>query len=303
MGDAVLVRLEATPSLGDALLEAGGAREQRVTGRAIIPPENPMAKPFPGMDPWLEHPDLWRDVHNSLIAAIRDQVAPLVRPRYVVRLEERTYVADTSGLALVGSPDVAIASAAATPPPSGSAAPGRSGATTQVLEVSVPVPDVVRETWLEVRLAREGDVVTVVEILSPTNKLAGHGRVLYERKRATVLGSLTSLVEVDLLRSGEPMPVDGASSPSDYRILVSRGERRPRAALHVFSVRDPIPTFELPLRAGDTEPVVDIGALLDALYERAAYDLSIDSGAPPVPALGKADRDWADERVRSAGGR
>ena len=51
-----------------------------------------MRPQFPGMDPWLEHPDLWPDVHNSLITAIRDELMPKVLPRYVVRVESRTTV-------------------------------------------------------------------------------------------------------------------------------------------------------------------------------------------------------------------
>ena len=51
-----------------------------------------MRPPFPGMDPWLEHPDLWPDVHNSLIMSIRDALAPLVIPRYFVGVESRTTV-------------------------------------------------------------------------------------------------------------------------------------------------------------------------------------------------------------------
>ena len=48
-----------------------------------------MNTPFPGMDPWLEHPILWPDVHNRLIAALADVIAPLIAPRYFVRMERR----------------------------------------------------------------------------------------------------------------------------------------------------------------------------------------------------------------------
>ena len=39
------------------------------------------------MDPWLESPSLWPDVHNRLIAAISDALTPLVAPRYYIALE------------------------------------------------------------------------------------------------------------------------------------------------------------------------------------------------------------------------
>ena len=51
-----------------------------------------MDTPFPGMDPYLEHPALWPDVHNRFIAAIADAAVPLVAPRYYVALERRGYL-------------------------------------------------------------------------------------------------------------------------------------------------------------------------------------------------------------------
>ena len=48
-------------------------------------------------------------------------------------------------------------------------------------------------------------VVTAIEILSPTNKLDSRGRSQYMAKRRKVLASATNLVEIDLLRAGEPM--------------------------------------------------------------------------------------------------
>ena len=76
------------------------------------------------------------------------------------------------------------------------------------------MPDLVRETWLEVRAADSGEIVTVLEVLSPGNKRPGVGRSTYEEKRFRVLGTRTHLVEGDLLRAGEPMPMHGAHGES-----------------------------------------------------------------------------------------
>jgi hypothetical protein len=99
------------------------------------------------------------------------------------------------------------------------------------------------------------------------------------------------------------MTVFGADHRSDYRILVSRADRRPLAELRPFSVRDPIPRFPLPLRAGDAEPEVDIGDILASLYDRAAYDLSIDYARSPVPEIAERDRGFADDLLRRTGRR
>ena len=63
---------------------------------------------FPGMDPYLEHPALWPDVHNGLIADLHNALAPQCRPRYYAALEERTYLAEPDGSAFVSRPDVTV---------------------------------------------------------------------------------------------------------------------------------------------------------------------------------------------------
>lgn len=259
-----------------------------------------MPGPFPGMDPYLEHPALWPDVHNRLIAELGNTLGPLLRPRYYVRLEERTYLSEPEGLVFVGRPDLTVERRGR--PPSAGPAPDL-GQTARALAVEVPIVDRVRETYLEVRAVERGEVVTVLEALSPANKVPGRGRTLYEDKRQAVLGTRTSLVEIDLLRSGQPMHLASRAPDADYRILVSRGELRPVAELLVFSVRDPIPVFRLPLRRGDDEPIVDIGALLSTLYDRAAYDLSIDYRTEPVPPLAGESATWADALLRTSGRR
>ncbi len=132
----------------------------------------------------------------------------------------------------------------------------------------------VNDHVVEVRDVATGQCVTIVELLSPVNKLLGHGRQAYVEKRTQILRTRTGLVEVDLLRAGDPMPVVGEIVHSDYRILVSRGARRPRALLFAWGLRQLIPTFELPLLEGDQEPTVDLAAVVHALYDRARFDLA-----------------------------
>jgi hypothetical protein len=251
------------------------------------------------MDPYLEHPSVWPDLHNRLIARLGDTLGPVLRPRYYVRLEERTYAVEGEGLLFAGRPDVTVADKgtsreASTREPTSAAA---------IMEVEVPMPDEVRETYLVVRAAPTHEVVTVLEILSPANKRAGPGRELYTKKRLAVLGSRTHLVEIDLLRAGDPMTVFGAPAERDYRILISRAENRPRARLLAFSLRDPIPAFSLPLRAGDPEPVVHLAACLAHVYANAGYDLTVDYSSAAAPPLRPEDAAWARALTRSGGER
>ncbi len=253
-----------------------------------------MRSPFPGMDPYLEHPSLWPDVHNSLIAAIANYLSPCLAPKCYVRQERRTYLLSPDDLSFVGRPDLAVLPAMPQEPARHRARPLAAAG---VVEVVLSIPDEVGENYLEVREVTTGRVVTVMELLSPANKLYAKGREEYIQKRYEITGSRTNLVEIDLLRAGEPMPLQGRRVDSDYRILVSRARTRPRALLYPFNLRDAFPTFELPLVPGDEEPPVDLGAIFHALYERARYDLSLDYTQPPVPPVRDEDASWARERV------
>jgi len=255
-----------------------------------------MPSPFPGMDPYLEHPDVWPDVHNRLIAALGDDLSPALRPRYYVALEERTYLEEPAELVLGGQPDLAVVGRGR-----GAEAGAEPRRTPAEVEVELPMSEPVRETYLEVRTVPEGEVVTVIELLSPANKRPGTGRRIFLEKRTEVLSIPESLVEIDLLRSGEPMPTVSTPVVSDYSILISRPRRRPKADLIAWSVRDPIPAFPVPLRRGEEEPSVDLGKVLHALYDRASYDLRIDYRREPAPPLAPAQAEWAAALLRPRG--
>ncbi|BDA68297.1 hypothetical protein RIVM261_022450 [Rivularia sp. IAM M-261] len=259
-----------------------------------------MSSPFPGMNPYLENPAFWSEFHNLLISLISQTLNPILRPKYRVAIEQRVYQTTDGDSLLVGVPDVAVQShqptniqetsnvAVASPP-------------TQAVTVTIPMPETVRETYLEVRDVATKQVVTVIEVLSPKNKRAGDGRQTYNKKRLRVLGSLSNLVEIDLLRNGKPMVILQNDIQSSYRILVSRSDLRPKADLYAFNLQNPIPSFSLPLRERDSEPIFDLQNILHDLYDRVSYDLVIDYTKEPVPALSNTDKDWLDTFLRENG--
>ena len=260
--------------------------------------EDMMPTPFPGMDPYLEQPGLWPNVHTSLIVALRDDLAPRLRPRYYVAVEERTVRLGPDDLLFATRPDVAVVRPQPGLPDEGVSTAVESAG---VVTVELPLPEEIREAFLEIRSVTIEQVITVVELLSPVNKNTGEGRRQYEQKRLALLGTRTHLVEIDLLRAGQLMPMRGYQGQSDYRVLISRSEQRPRAELLPFSVRQPIPRFHLPLTGGDDEPEVDLTRLLHTLYDRAGYDLRIDYRAEADPPLNGSDATWVDELLRAAG--
>jgi hypothetical protein len=241
------------------------------------------------MDPYLEQPTLWPDVHNRLIAALADDLSERVAPRYYVGLGRRTYLLKADDVVFIGRQDIAVAAATEA---SGSARHLVATSVT-VLDVDVPMQDEVAENFLEIHEVKTGKLVTVMELLSPVNKLHRQGREEYERTRGQVFRSWTNLVEIDLRRAGEPMPVVGVPVQSDYRILVSRGHQRPHASLIAFTLHQPIPVFTLPLLPGDEEPDVALNRILHAVYQRARFDLCLDYAQPPVPPLTEVDATWA----------
>lgn len=245
------------------------------------------------MDPYLEHPSLWEDVHNSLIVAIRDALSPLVAPRYYIGVERRAYLLKPDDIVLIGKPDIAVIG----PRPAYGPIRATASPSIAVLEVDVPMNDEVGENFLEIHEVETGQLVTVVELLSPVNKLHSKGRQDYEEKRDQIFRTRTNLVEIDLLRAGESMQIVGPAVDSDYRILVSRGAKRPRAQLYPFSVRHPIPSFPLPLLPDDEEPTVELGEIVHALYTRARFDLRLNYTKPPVPPLRDEDVAWAQTLI------
>lgn len=255
-----------------------------------------MPSPFPGIDPYVEHPEFWSEVHNRLIVAIADSLSPQLRPKYRVAIEKRIYLNDNNESLLVGIADVTVLTNRSKAVLQSSAATLSTRHKSPV-QVTVPLPEEVRESYLEIREVAGGRVITVLEILSPTNKRPGTGRIVYERKRQQILASETHLVEIDLLRSGTPMPLLENLS-TYYSILVSRSHQRPVADLYAFSLQEEIPLFSVPLAPNEPEPDVDLQPLFNAVYDRAGLDLVIDYAQPPLPAFIEADAAWADALLR-----
>ncbi|MEO0409245.1 MAG: DUF4058 family protein [Cyanobacteria bacterium P01_A01_bin.135] len=258
-----------------------------------------MPSPFPGMNPYLEHPDRWSTVHNRLIVALADTLTPQLLPKYQVDIEKRVYEVLGSNSLFVGRPDVTVQRPRTSSPDTASAA-GVSNLAAKPAKVMVPMPEEVREAYLEVKETATQAVVTAIEILSPTNK-RGDGRRKYEQKRQQVLSSRTNLVEIDLLRESAPLPTLGDGPQSRYQVLVSRASSRPMADLYAFNLNEPIPPFALPLQHEDEEPVVVLQELLEGVYERSGYDYFIDYKDDPLPPLSDGERAWVDAVLQDKG--
>jgi hypothetical protein len=277
-----------------------------------------MPSPFPGMDPYMEYPALWPGFHHNIINDIQLALIPLVRPNYVVLVEQRQYedrLDRTEGVT-IGDVDVVdarrhqIGTNGSGRSPSLHVPTANPASDTRARVIAVQIPPVVevREHYLEIRERASRDLVTTIEVLSPANKRPGVGRDLYERKRQETVATLTSLVEIDLLRAGGPLPLlTNRLDPlpraelGDYRVLVSRGHRRHAGELYPIDLHDPLPRIPIPLRPDDAEPMVDLQTIITNVYDQRALDLLLDYRDEPVPPLTPAQAEWADQLLRSKG--
>jgi Protein of unknown function (DUF4058) len=259
-----------------------------------------MRPQFPGMDPWLEHPALWTDGHSRLIRSMADELAPRLAPRFFVGVETRTtYVTDLD-INRIYQPDVAIHSGQRGGEPRGSVVAVLDPPEVKPAQAVISVCEEVEETLIAVQELPARKLVAVIEVLSPTNKKTADGRKEYLKKRDDLIKSRIILVEIDLLRGGAPTPVKAPPPQTDYRIVICRAKRAKSAELFAFSWRTPVPPINIPLLAGDPEPVLDLISVLHALIERARYDLVIDYQQPPQPPLRPEDESWAAALIARA---
>jgi hypothetical protein len=236
-----------------------------------------MSSPFPGMDPYLEEPGFWPDVHHGLISEVRDILARQLRPKYYVRIEERVYL-------------------------SGENDPGRIAIISDMRSGDSLMDDEIHEDRLQVINAERHQVVTVIEIASPTNKVAGwQGRASYLRKREEVMNSPSHFVEIDLLRAGDPLNFRELLPPHDYLVHVSIRQRRPRARAWPIRLQQRLPVVEIPLRPEDKDVPLDLQEVLSAVYDRAGYDMSINYHSEPNPPLCGENTEWAAKLLREKG--
>ena len=252
-----------------------------------------MPSPFPGMNPYLEGPRFWQDFHNNFIISMRRVLAARLAPAYFVQSAETLFIHEASAeqRRVYANADVAISGPADRQArhPSAPAAAATLDAPA-VLRYDTDVS--IRRQWnLEIR-DRDGlNLVTMIELLSPSNK-GGDDRAQYVAKRQQTLHAGANFVEIDLLR-GHGRVAPGALPPCDYYALVARPETLPDAGLWPLALRDPLPTIPIPLRPPDADAPLDLQTVLNEVYDACRYAAYVYRD-PPDPPLPAADQSWAD---------
>jgi len=250
-----------------------------------------MPSPFPGMNPYLEHPEVWHDFHERFLPKAGEALDAQVGDNYLVRIDEHVYVeeyTDGEGRAWVARPDVAITHRGSDTQKVGAAV---LDSPAQVVPL---ILDEIRECFVEIRDRQNRTLVTVIELLSPANK-SGRDRDRYILKRDQILKSTAHLIEIDLLRGGERLPFERLP-PCDYYAMVSRDQRRPVAGFWPLALRDPLPRIPVPLKAGDADVWLDLQLILHQVYDGAGYAKYIYENEI-TPPLAPDDAAWASQFV------
>lgn len=230
-----------------------------------------MPSPFPGMDPYLEEVEVWPAFQQQFVASLYHYLSPILgsadrSDRYRARIGQRRYAIEMPLF------------------------------TSIVREEHV-------EDFVEIRQRSDGQLVTLIDVVSPTNKLRAEGRAAYWARRRDAQAQGANLVEIDLVLQGEPMlDYCRENLPEwDYLITVVRKNQPERYEIYTTTLQKRLPRFKLPLAPGDQDAVVDLQTVMNRSYDSGGFGSRLDYHRPPKHVLDAADLKWIDELLTQAG--
>lgn len=222
-----------------------------------------MASPFPGMDPYLEDDTLWPTFHHHLVACLYQALLPGLVDRYRARVTTRTYMTEL------------------------------------VLFTSI-IREERREEVIEIRQRGDGRLVTILDVVSPANKLTAPGRQAYLDKRQEGRRANANLVEIDLVLQGQPLLEYSREGLADldYAVTVTRATQPDRFEIYAATLQKRLPRFRMPLSADDRETVVDLHAAFTRCYDQGGFIAKLDYARNPSVPLDEQHRQWVDTLLK-----
>lgn len=253
-----------------------------------------MPGPFPGVDPYVEAEHYWPDFHLKFLNYWQEALGDCLPDDYEVRVEEHVRLVDLEAQesALI-RPDVAIVHA---PKPG----PSTTGGAAILEPATIPttIYDEDREVFLKIVHRPDRKLITVLELLSPANKIEPGYRDYLSRRNA-ILWQQVHLVELDLLVGGRRLPMERPLPPGDFFAIIARWEQRPDCQVYSWTVRHRLPKIPIPLKAPDPDISIDLAEVYTTAFDRGRYARSIDYQAPLDSPLHPEDRAWAEESARA----
>jgi hypothetical protein len=215
------------------------------------------------MDPYLEDEKLWPAFHHQLVSCLYQILLPGLIDRYRARVGQRHY------------------------------------ATEQALFTSIVREEHVEE-FIEIRQRSDGRLITLVDVVSPTNKTTTEGRTTYLKKRNEVKASNTNLVEIDLVMQGQPMlDYSREGLPDwDHAVTVTRSTQPDRYEIYTATLPKRLPRFRLPLAADDRDTVLDLQAAFTRCYDQGGFSAKVDYQRDPVTRLTDDNRKWIGDLLK-----
>jgi Protein of unknown function (DUF4058) len=222
-----------------------------------------MPSPFPGMDPYLEDEALWPVFHHQFVQSLHQILQPSLIDRYRARVNQRHYV------------------------------------TEQALFTSV-VREEHHEDYIEIRQKSDGRLITLVEAVSPANKVTPAGRSAYLAKRCECKNAKANLVELDLVLQGQPtLEYSRDGLPDwDYAVTVTRSTQPERYEIYTATLQKKLPRFRLPLAPDDRDTVLDLHTAFTRCYDQGGFAGKIDYRKDPSTPLIDEDRQWLRDWLR-----
>ncbi len=222
-----------------------------------------MPSPFPGMDPYLEDEALWPVFHHQLVMCLYQILLPGLVDRYRARVGQRHYL------------------------------------TEQALFTSV-VREEHHEDYIEIRQRTDGRLITLIDVVSPANKVTSAGRSAYLDKRKEGKSASANLVELDLVLQGQPtLDYSREGLPDwDYAVTVTRSTQPEKYEIYTATLQKRLPRFRLPLAPDDRDTVLDLHTAFTRCYDQGGFASRIDYAKDPPTTLTAEDKQWLQEMLK-----
>lgn len=222
-----------------------------------------MASPFPGMDPYLEDAKRWPTFQPLLVHALYQMLLPGLMDRYRARVGEREYTSE------------------------------------EALFTSI-IKEEHKEAYIEVRQRSDGRLITLIELISPANKITAEGRRIYRARRDEVKKMNANVVEIDLILQGQTL-IDCAKETNptwDYAVVVTRWTHPDRYEIYSATLPKRLPRFRVPLASDDRDTVLDLQAAVAKAFDQGGFLKTIDFTRDPATTLSDENRKWLNDRLK-----
>jgi len=263
-----------------------------------------MPSPFPGMDPWVEGPELFPDFHHSFCTALREALNNVLPQGYFAKTNTLVWIDEDRKR----EPEVSLLT-----PRDRNFGGGTAVLPLRGMETFGLLDEPIEQLEVEIYTTGDKRLVTAFELLSPSNKSEGAGRRAYRDKQRELRSAGVHLVEFDFLRAGLHTTLVPRSRLAEsarhkhedftYHVCVldcrNGGERM---FARILSLKDRLPEIGIPLD-DDREPiVVDLQPIADRCYDGGRYADQINYAEPCDPPLTPDQQVWADGILAARGG-